>query len=197
MTVKEILSIHDVYYPKDTKAYCVPLDIKLPAVPNQETPPYESVKEFYGKKKFKNKVFSFAYLTMVLLMVSFIISLYVYMESKQLKMENTIAFNVVKCNVTGMKYIENIEGKEITSQAKIDSTEEYHLRKGYLLTMTYQIDDQDEVLKYVCTISAVLLILSVICFPFVIYCHVEKANEIYRDNDRDFKVMEINFPDSI
>ncbi|GFS43606.1 uncharacterized protein TNIN_282661 [Trichonephila inaurata madagascariensis] len=190
--------IYGVDNPKNILPSCEVLKTKPPAIQSQDPAPYESVKQFYKQREFKNKLFSLAYLFLILIMVSCIVSLYVYLECRQFKMEKAIANNILRFNISEMKSTENTKGKIITGQAKSNSTEEYHLRKGYLLTITYQVDNEDEVLKYICVISITLLILSVVCLPFVIYNHMEnKVKEVYSDIDRNFKmeVMEINLPD--
>ncbi|GIX96439.1 hypothetical protein CDAR_274741 [Caerostris darwini] len=115
----------------------------------------------------RNQLFSLAYLTLVLVLASTIVSLYVYLQCRQMAMEKAISCNVLKFNVS------DVESTKYVPDANAASNLSHGNVLKNVLNFTYRIENDDDFVKYIFVISGMFLVFSVAIIPIVIYNYTE------------------------
>ncbi|GIY46864.1 hypothetical protein CDAR_586741 [Caerostris darwini] len=120
----------------------------------------------------------FTYLTLIFVLASTIISLFVYVHVKQMTNSKIAAScNVLNFNVSDGKSDEY----PADANAASNLTKEHVVQKGHILTYTYKIENEDYIVKYIFVISIMFLIFSVAMIPIVIFNHTVD-NPVYNDS---------------
>ncbi|GIY46868.1 hypothetical protein CDAR_586761 [Caerostris darwini] len=122
----------------------------------------------------RNRLFSLAYFTLILVLASTIVSLYVYLQCRQMSMEKAISCNVLNFNISGGRCAKHLPDAHAASNL----TKGPVVQKGHILTYTYRIENDDDIVKYIFVISVMVLVFSVAVIPIVIYNHTED-NTVY------------------
>ncbi|GBN05969.1 hypothetical protein AVEN_262742-1, partial [Araneus ventricosus] len=126
---------------------------------------------FYRRMEYKSKLFTLAYIFMIIILCSSTVCLFVWLQSKQVNLENAVDNNALKFNVSEIRFTEQSGTTTINN-----SSNGHHLRKNYLITITYRVDKGDDTLRCISIISLFLLMVSVISLPVVLFYFMEAKN---------------------
>ncbi|GIX96444.1 hypothetical protein CDAR_274791 [Caerostris darwini] len=125
-----------------------------------------------------NRLYFLTYLTLIFVLASTIISLFVYVHVKQItNSEIATSCNVLNFNVSDGKFSKYLNDANVASNL----TKVHVVQKGHLPTYTYRIENVDYIVKYIFFISIMFLIFSVAMIPIVIFNHTVD-NPVYNDS---------------
>ncbi|GIY46866.1 hypothetical protein CDAR_586751 [Caerostris darwini] len=126
----------------------------------------ERQKAIKKMKQTRNKLLSLSYLTLILILTSTVVSLFVNMKCKQIIMEKEISCNVLNFNLSGMKSTKSLPDANAASNLTSEN-----LVKDGILSFIYRIEDKEDFFQLVCVISIILCLLAASIIPMVIYYH--------------------------
>ncbi|KAF8773677.1 uncharacterized protein LOC129985328 [Argiope bruennichi] len=109
---------------------------------------------FYRKMEYKSKLFTMAYFFIVIALCSGTVCLFIWWQPKHVSSDNVSINNALKFNMSEIKFAEP------STMETNQSINELHLRKNYLITITYQVDKGEDVLRCISIISLLLLLIS-------------------------------------
>ncbi|GIY65719.1 hypothetical protein CDAR_536121 [Caerostris darwini] len=128
----------------------------------------ERQKAIKKMKQARNKLLSLSYLTLILILTTTVVSLFVYMKCKQIIMENEISCNVLNFNLSALKSTKYLPDANAASNL----TSENVVKDG-IFSFIYRIEDKEDFFQVVCVISIILCLLAAAIIPVVIYHHIE------------------------
>ncbi|GIY05433.1 hypothetical protein CDAR_251911 [Caerostris darwini] len=125
-----------------------------------------------------NRLYFLTYLTLIFVLASTIISLFVYVHVKQITNSKiATSCDVLNFNVSDGKSAEYFPDANAASNL----TKGHVIQKGHLLTYTYKIENEGYIVKYIFVISIMFLIFSLAMIPIVIFNHAVD-NPVYNDS---------------